>query len=44
LNRFWLNIGCDWYLYIKLDEKRESDPALSWDNSCEAPSTVRSTC
>jgi hypothetical protein len=36
-------LGCDWLLNVKLGDRRESDPTLSWDDACEGPSMFRST-
>jgi len=30
-----------WDLRIRLDKRRRSDPAISWYDHCEAPSTLR---
>ncbi len=43
LKKLILLLGCDWLLNIKLGDRRESDPTLSWDDACEGPSMFRST-
>lgn len=43
LKKLILLLECDWLLNLKLDERRESDPTLSWDDACEGPSMRRST-
>lgn len=43
LKNLVLLLGCDWLLNVKLGDRRESDPTLSWDDACEGPSMFRST-
>jgi hypothetical protein len=43
LKKLVLLLGCDWLLNVKLGDRRESDPTLSWDDACEGPSMFRST-
>ena len=42
LKKLVLLLGCDWLLNVKLGDRRESDPTLSWDDACEGPSMFRS--